>query len=49
MPSGRSSQVFDRLRATVGQVGNVDHENQTYGKAGRTRWKGIRPTVRALP
>jgi large subunit ribosomal protein L2 len=33
-------------RATVGQVGNLDHENETGGKAGRSRWKGKRPTVR---
>jgi len=33
--------------ATVGQVGNLDHENETFGKAGRTRWRGIKPTVRA--
>ena len=34
--------------ATVGQVGNLDHENVTYGKAGRTRWHGRRPTVRGV-
>jgi large subunit ribosomal protein L2 len=34
--------------ATVGQVGNLDNENQTYGKAGRTRWRGIRPTTRGV-
>ncbi len=33
-------------RATIGQVGNVTHENMTSGKAGRSRWKGVRPTVR---
>jgi large subunit ribosomal protein L2 len=33
-------------RATVGQVGNVDHQNITGGKAGRSRWKGKRPAVR---
>ena len=32
--------------ATIGQVGNLDHENVTVGKAGRSRWRGIRPTVR---
>ena len=32
--------------ATVGQVGNLDHENVSVGKAGRSRWKGFRPTVR---
>jgi large subunit ribosomal protein L2 len=34
--------------ATIGQVGNLDHENTTFGKAGRTRWFGIRPTVRGV-
>jgi large subunit ribosomal protein L2 len=34
--------------ATVGQVGNLDHENETYGKAGRTRWQGVKPTVRGV-
>src|SRR6266705_1731871 len=34
--------------ATVGQVGNLDHENETYGKAGRTRWHGKKPTVRGV-
>src|SRR3974377_1549835 len=45
MPSGEVRKFSVDCRATVGQVGNVDHENQTFGKAGRTRWKGIRPTV----
>src|SRR5437879_5208010 len=48
MPSGEVRKFSIDCRATVGQVGNVDHENQTYGKAGRTRWKGIRPTVRGV-
>ena len=34
--------------ATVGQVGNLEHENETLGKAGRNRWKGWRPTVRGV-
>jgi len=34
--------------ATIGQVGNLDHENVSVGKAGRMRWKGIRPTVRGV-
>ena len=34
--------------ATVGQVGNEEHENVIYGKAGRTRWLGIRPHVRGM-
>jgi large subunit ribosomal protein L2 len=46
LPSGELRRVPLACRATVGQVGNVDHENITGGKAGRSRWKGIRPTVR---
>jgi large subunit ribosomal protein L2 len=46
LPSGELRRVPLACRATVGQVGNVDHENVTGGKAGRSRWKGIRPTVR---
>jgi large subunit ribosomal protein L2 len=34
--------------ATIGQLGNLDHENISIGKAGRNRWKGIRPTVRGV-
>jgi large subunit ribosomal protein L2 len=34
--------------ATIGQVGNVDHENVSWGKAGRTRWAGRRPKVRGV-
>jgi len=34
--------------ATIGQVGNTDHENVSIGKAGRNRWKGIRPTNRGV-
>ena len=34
--------------ATIGQVGNTDHENVTIGKAGRNRWKGIRPSNRGV-
>jgi large subunit ribosomal protein L2 len=34
--------------ATIGQVGNLDHENISIGKAGRSRWMGIRPTVRGV-
>jgi large subunit ribosomal protein L2 len=37
-----------RCMATIGQVGNTDHENQTVGKAGRSRWKGKRPNVRGV-
>ena len=48
MPSGEIRLVHANCRATVGQVGNVDHENVTIGKAGRARWLGIRPTVRGV-
>src|SRR5204862_122212 len=43
---GHKRRVALTGRATVGQVGNVDHENVTGGKAGRARWQGKRPTVR---
>ena len=46
LPSGELRRVTLTCRATVGQVGNVDHENVTGGKAGRSRWKGKRPAVR---
>ena len=46
LPSGEMRRVPLTCRATIGQVGNVDHENITGGKAGRTRWRGKRPTVR---
>jgi large subunit ribosomal protein L2 len=46
LPSGELRRVPLACRATVGQVGNVDHENITGGKAGRSRWRGKRPTVR---
>ncbi|MEN6351129.1 MAG: 50S ribosomal protein L2 [Syntrophomonas sp.] len=46
LPSGEVRLVHINCRATIGQVGNLDHENMTLGKAGRTRWMGIRPTVR---
>jgi len=46
VPSGEMRRVPLRCRATVGQVGNTDHENQSVGKAGRSRWLGKRPTVR---
>jgi large subunit ribosomal protein L2 len=46
LPSGEMRRVALTCRATVGQVGNVDHENQSGGKAGRSRWKGKRPSVR---
>ena len=46
LPSGEVRLVHVTCRASIGQVGNVEYENQTIGKAGRTRWMGIRPTVR---
>ncbi|MCB9010432.1 MAG: 50S ribosomal protein L2 [Actinobacteria bacterium] len=46
LPSTEMRMVRIECRATVGQVGNVTHENLTGGKAGRSRWKGVRPTVR---
>jgi large subunit ribosomal protein L2 len=48
LPSGEVRQFHLDCMATVGQVGNQDHEKITYGKAGRTRWKGRRPTVRGV-
>ncbi|HHP50877.1 MAG TPA: 50S ribosomal protein L2 [Moorella mulderi] len=46
LPSGELRKVREECRATIGQVGNVDWENITIGKAGRSRWLGIRPAVR---
>lgn len=46
LPSGEVRLIHINCRATVGEVGNLDHENITIGKAGRARWLGIRPTVR---
>jgi large subunit ribosomal protein L2 len=48
MPSGEVRMVHLKCRATVGQVGNVEHENITIGKAGRSRWLGIRPSTRGV-
>lgn len=48
LPSGEMRMVHLECRATVGQVGNLDHENITIGKAGRARWLGIRPAVRGV-
>ncbi|GAF14848.1 LSU ribosomal protein L2p [Bacillus sp. JCM 19046] len=44
--SGETRYILSTCRATIGQVGNVEHELINIGKAGRSRWKGIRPTVR---
>jgi len=46
LPSGEQRQVHILCMATIGQVGNVDHENRSIGKAGRKRHMGRRPTVR---
>lgn len=48
MPSGEMRLILQDCRATIGQVGNVDHENITIGKAGRSRLLGKRPTVRGV-
>ena len=48
LPSGEIRMVLATCRATLGQVGNVDHENLTVGKAGRSRWLGRRPRVRGV-
>jgi large subunit ribosomal protein L2 len=46
LPSGELRMVFKKCSATIGAVGNEEHMNERLGKAGRTRWLGIRPTVR---
>ncbi len=46
LPSGEMRKVRAECMATIGQVGNLDHSNVKMGKAGRKRWKGLRPTVR---
>jgi large subunit ribosomal protein L2 len=48
MPSGEMRMVDVRCRATVGEVGNAEQSNINWGKAGRNRWKGKRPTVRGV-
>jgi len=48
LPSGEMRMVLAACWATVGQVGNLDHENISIGKAGRKRWMGRRPIVRGL-
>jgi len=48
MPSGEIRNVDIRCRATVGEVGNAEQSNINYGKAGRMRWKGKRPSVRII-
>lgn len=48
MPSGEIRRVHVNCRATIGQVGNIEHENITIGKAGRSRWLGRRPETRGI-
>jgi large subunit ribosomal protein L2 len=48
LPSGEIRNVDVRNRATVGEVGNSEHANINWGKAGRNRWRGKRPTVRGV-
>ena len=48
LPSGEMRRVLVTCRATIGQVGNLDHENQSHGKAGKSRWLGIRPHTRGV-
>jgi large subunit ribosomal protein L2 len=48
MPSGETRNVDVRCRATVGEVGNAEHSTINWGKAGRMRWKGKRPSVRGV-
>jgi large subunit ribosomal protein L2 len=46
LPSGEVRQFLRECRATIGRVGNIEHQNVKWGKAGRMRWKGRRPHVR---
>jgi len=48
MPSGEHRRIHVKCMATLGQVGNADHENRSIGKAGRSRWLGKRSNVRAV-
>ena len=48
LPSGEVRKINIKCKATIGQVGNVEHENITIGKAGRKRWLGFRPSVRGV-
>lgn len=48
LPSGEMRLVNINCRATIGQIGNVEHENLSIGKAGRSRWLGKRPSVRGV-
>jgi large subunit ribosomal protein L2 len=46
LPSGEMRMIHIKCRASIGEIGNAEHENLTTGKAGRSRWRGIRPGVR---
>ena len=48
LPSGEIRKIHGTGVATIGQIGNLEHFNQSLGKAGRSRWLGIRPTVRGM-
>lgn len=48
LPSGEVRLIRSGCHATIGQIGNIEHGEQSLGKAGRSRWLGIRPTVRGL-
>jgi len=48
LPSGEVRKILLECKATIGQVGNIDHENLSIGKAGRSRWMGRRPKVRGV-
>ena len=48
MPSGEHRMIHVDCMATIGQVGNIEHENRSIGKAGRNRWRGKRPNVRGV-
>lgn len=48
LPSGETKLVLSVCRASIGQVGNTDNENIKLGKAGKSRWRGIRPSVRGM-
>jgi large subunit ribosomal protein L2 len=48
LPSGEVRMIFLKCKATIGELGNVEHENISVGKAGRKRWLGRRPSVRGV-
>jgi large subunit ribosomal protein L2 len=48
LPSGETRRILLTCHATIGEVGNKEHENESYGKAGKSRWLGIRPHVRGV-